>query len=244
MKESSPLSKAVSKSDELPQTKKVAEVIRIGERVDYLGNKFVYDSYNQDPDSVEPNKFGYKVFFTRDRDLIDEFAEMRTGAYLEEFAKGDMIAFGKTQESFDRKGKILVVVKNGALIGGMRLMFSDDCKYLSNEYPGTQFEYRHVLRRYGENEASRIVEVAGVVVKKGLRDFSATESMFEFVIKVALINKCSYIFGTALITACRLYRIIFDKFDRYLEIVLSHPWERKEIFGFAKMFPIYVKLSK
>lgn len=212
-------------------------------KTDYLGDAFVYDDYNQNPELIQEDKSGYRVFLTRDRDLISEFADMRAKAYKDEFANGDVVTFKKMQEVFDRNGKILIVTKNGELIGGMRLMFSDECKYMSNEYPGTQFEYKQVLKRYGETIGLGIVEVASVVVKEDERDFAAVEAMFEKVLKVAMLRPCSYIFGTTLISACRLYRRIFDKLDCYLEVVLSHPWERKETFGFAKMFPIYVKIN-
>ncbi len=215
-----------------------------GYKIDYLGNDFVYDDYNQNPDLVQEDKHGYKVFFTRDESLISDFAAIRVSAYLEEFdEKADGAAFEKLQDDFDRKGRIIVVTRNHRLVGGMRLMFSDECSYLSNEYPGTQFEYKQVLKRYAMPSDVKILEVASVIVRKGERDFSATESMFDLVVSVARSRSCSYIFGTTLVVACRLYRLIFDRLGLYLEIVLSHPWERKEAFGFAKMFPIYVKIN-
>ena len=215
-------------------------------KVDYRGDNFVYDDYNQNPDLVQENKYGHKVFFTRDANLISEFVAMRINAYLEEFRDADHGLFQKLQSGFDRKGRIIAVTNSKGLVGGARLMFSKECNYMSNEYPGTQFEYRQVMKRYGLDSSQsdlNIVEVSSVVVRKGERDFSATESMFNCIAKVSMSRLCSFIFGTTLISACRLYRLIFDRLDLDLEIVMSYPWERKETFGFAKMFPIYVKLK-
>ncbi len=215
-------------------------------KVDYHGDDFVYDDYNQNPDLVKENKFGYKVFFTRDEEFISEFAAMRTNAYLEEFKDADHGLFQKLQNGFDRNGRIVVVTSSKGLVAGARLMFSKECNYMSNEYPGTQFEYRQVMKRYGldSNQSDlNIVEVASVVVKKGERDFSATESIFSFIAKASMSRLCFFVFGTALISTCRLYRIVADRLDLDLEIIMSYPWERKEVFGFAKMFPICVKLK-
>lgn len=215
-------------------------------KVDYRGDDFVYDDYNQNPDLVQENKYGYKVFFTRDANLISEFVAMRINAYLEEFKDADRGLFQKLQSGFDRKGRIIVVTSNKGLVAGARLMFSKECNYMSNEYPGTQFEYRQVMKRYSLDSSQsdlNIVEVASVVVKKGERDFSATESIFSFIVKASMYRLCSFVFGTALISTCRLYRIVTDRLDLDLEIIMSYPWERKEVFGFAKMFPICVKLK-
>lgn len=212
-------------------------------RFDYLGNEFVYDDYNQNPDLVKSDQSGLKVFFTRDKDLISEFVKIRTRAYIDEFEGGNSEDFTRSQDEFDRKGRVMLAVKNSEVIGGVRLMFSDECDYLSNEHPGTQFEYNQVLKRYGQKTGLKIVEVSGVIVKKEYRDFSVVAAMFDLLLKVSIARSCSYIFGTSLIVACRFYRMIFNKMGFYLEIVLSYPWERKELYGFAKMFPIYVKID-
>ena len=84
-------------------------------RFDYLGNEFVYDDYNQNPDLVESDQFGSKVFFTRDKNLITEFAKMRTQAYADEFEGGNSEDFRKAQEEFDRKGRVMLATKNGVV---------------------------------------------------------------------------------------------------------------------------------
>jgi hypothetical protein len=87
------------------------------------------------------------------------------------------------------------------------------------------------------------MEASGIAAVEEGRNFTVLESMFEVATKKAVERSCSYIYGIALLVTCRLYRIVLEKLGFYLEIVLSHPWERKDVFNFLPTFPIYVKLN-
>ena len=210
-------------------------------KLDYLGNDFVYDDYNQNPDSVKENRFGYKVLFTRDADLLEDYYTIRMNAYQNRLG---FEKFNKLETDYDKEGRIIIVTKSGKVIGGMRLMFTGECKYFSAEYPGTQFQYEKVTQRYhDERHDLKNVEASGVAAVESGRDFTVLESMFELMFQNAQSRECNYIFGIALISACRLYRLVFERLGFYLDIILSYPWEKKEAFNFLPTFPIYVKLK-
>ena len=211
------------------------------DKLDYLGHKFAYDEYNQNPDLVQENKFGYKVFFTRDQDLLNEYYEIRVNAYRTRLG---FEKFNKLETDFDKEGKILLVTKDGKVVGGMRLMFSDECRYFSAEHPGTQFQYEKVVRRYHDNrQVITGMEISGIAALEEGRNFLVLELLLDFASSYAVSRGYNYIYGIALLVACRLYRVIAEKLGFYLEIVLSHPWEKKEVFNFLPTFPIYVKLK-
>lgn len=241
MKESSPLIKTVSKSDEFQKNRIVADVIRLGEKLDYLGNKFVYDDYNQDPDSVQLNKFGYKVFFTRDQKTLLDYYEIRMDAYKTRLG---FERFNKLETDFDKEGHVLIVTKDDKVIGGMRLMFTGECRFFSAEHPGTQFQFDKVIRRYHDQRDQLVnMEASGIAAVESGRNFTVLESMFDYATKHAVARSCNYILGIALLPTCRLYRIVLRKLGFHLEIVISNPWEKKEVFNYLPTFPIYVKLK-
>lgn len=210
-------------------------------KLDYIGEEFVYDDYNQNPDLVKENKYGYKVFFTRDIDLLEKYYTIRMNALQDRLG---FKKFNKLETDFDKKGRIMVVLKEGEIIGGMRLMFSDECGYFSSERPGTQFQYEKVVRRYHDDRENLVnVEVSGLASSEDGRDFSAVKSMYTLAIEHSIARSCNYIFGVASPSACRVYRIVLGELGHYLEIILSYPWERREIYHFTQMFPSYIKLK-
>lgn len=209
--------------------------------LDYLGKEFVYDEYNQNPDLVRENKYALKVFFTRDLDLLEEYYKIRMDAYKTRLG---FDKFNKLETDYDREGRIMIVTKKGKVIGGMRLMFTGECEYFSAEYPGTQFQYEKVVRRYHDGRENITgMESSGIAVVDESRNFTVLESMFEVATAHAVSCSCDYIYGIALPVTCRLYRIVLEKLGFYLEIVLSYPWEKKEVFNFLPTFPIYIKLK-
>ncbi|MBM3579423.1 MAG: hypothetical protein FJX34_01460 [Alphaproteobacteria bacterium] len=218
-------------------------------KLDYLGNPFVYDEFNQNPDLISVNDGGFKVIFTRDVDLINQYYMLRDVIYR--FENG-WEKYNGMEKEFDRLGKIIVTLNsNNEVIGGMRLMISSECKYLSNEIPGTIFTYKKILERYEKSNASEakdknsdfsIAEISAVVSSRNGRNSDIIKYMF-FVVSEKFIGLVHYIFGVAQITLCRLYRIEWSRIGHYLEIVITYPWDKKQVYNYTPMLPIYVKLK-
>lgn len=216
---------------------------------DYLGDKFVYDDHNQHPYLIQENRFGLKVFFSRDKKFIDQYYALRDEIY--KFENGWAYYDGSEKE-FDRVGRLLIVAKGDRVVGGCRLMFSDECKYFSNEHPGTIFQYKKVLERYeakywaetGINPHDLVLsEISAVVASKDARNNEIVESMFVILAKSSEERSCYSICGVAQVNLCRFYRIAWNKLKYELEIVMTNPWDKKKTYNYDQMFPIYVKLK-
>jgi hypothetical protein len=217
---------------------------------DYLGDKFVYDDYNQHPGSIQENRFGLKVFFTRDKKFIDQYYALRDEIY--KFENG-WAEYDGSEKEFDRVGRLLIVAKGDRVVGGCRLMFSDECKYFSNEHPGTIFQYKKVLERYeakywaetGINPHDLVLsEISAVVASKDARNNEIVESMFSQCLEIMQSRSCDYLFGVAQVKLCRFYRIAWKKLDHEIEIVMTNPWDKKKTYNYTQMFPMYVKVNK
>lgn len=195
--------------------------------------------------SVESSKFAadideVKAFITNDRDLLDQYYELRHTAYRKENGWRD---FNGYESDFDRNGRIVVAVNSkGEVIGGMRLMFSDEYQYLSNEIPGTEFTYQKIIGKYDKREGLVFSEISAIVVAKSYRDRSITSKLFDCLIKESVSHKCDYMFGVAIAVVCRDYRIIFKTLGYYVEILINYPWKQKQTYNYMKMFPMYTKL--
>lgn len=181
-----------------------------------------------------------EVFFTEDRKLLDEYYNLRHNAYHGENGWSEFNGF---ENDFDRKGKIVVAVKDSKVVGGMRLMFSDQCKFLSNETPGTQFVYRKLIEKYDTREGLIFAEISALVVAEGNRDSSFTTMMFDKLFKEAKLHGCHYVFGVAIVLVCRNDRKAIKRLGYDVEIVINFPWKRSKTYNFDRMFPMYTRLQ-
>ncbi len=191
--------------------------------------------------AVKRNISKVKTFFTDDADLLDQYYNLRHDAYNGENGWKD---FNGHENDFDRNGRIVVAVtEEGRVVGGMRLMFSNENQYLSNEIPGTEFTYQKVIGKYDKRENLVFGEISGIVIHKEYRDRSVTAKSFESLIEEALRHGCQYVCGVGVAVVCRDYRIVFKSIGQYLEIVINLPWKQKQMYNFANMFPMYVKIA-
>lgn len=181
-----------------------------------------------------------QVFFTEDKDLLDQYYDMRSESYRDEWGFDQ---FDVKDNKFDSLGKIAVAVKDGKVIGGMRLMFSDECLFLSNEVPGTQYNYKNVVSKYDKRDDLIISEISAIIVAKGNRDSTIVIALFDLLFKESKAHGCHYVCGVSVLSACRSERRSLRRINYDLEIVITFPWQRKKLYNFMKMFPIYVKIK-
>lgn len=181
----------------------------------------------------------YEVFFSKDPKYLEQYYKARFDAYRQENGWDE---FNAMETRFDRDGKILIVAKGDEFIGGLRLMISRDCPFMSHELPGTQYDYGKFIRKYDNREGLVFSEIAAVVVKKDLRDPVITQAMLGLALSESKRQGCSYSFAVAMLIASRHYRKLLKNLGYDLEIIINFPWDRKKTYGnFATL--IYTKLD-
>ncbi len=181
-----------------------------------------------------------KTFFTKDPKLLEEYYHLRTNSYRDDW---NFQNFEEGENRFDKWGHVVVTMRDGKVVGGMRVMFSDECQFLSNEIPGTQYSYEKFIRKYDPRENIVIGEVSGVVVHKEHRNETVTMALFDCAFKTSEKHGCHYAFGVSAATVCRSYRRTLAKIGYDLEIVMNYPWKEKKEYNFLTMFPMYVRFS-
>lgn len=181
----------------------------------------------------------YEVFFSKDPKYLNQYYKARFDAYRQENGWDE---FNAMETRFDRDGKILIIAKGEEFVGGLRLMISRDCPFMSHELPGTQYDYGKFIRKYDEREGLVFSEIAAVVVKKDLRDPVITQAMLGLALNESKRQGCSYSFAVAMLIASRHYRKLLSNLGYDLEIIINFPWDRKKTYGnFATL--IYTKLD-
>jgi hypothetical protein len=181
-----------------------------------------------------------EIFITKDSNLLNQYYDLRQTAYRDENGLPD---YDGSENKFDRSSKIVVAVDNKKVIGGARVTFSNQCQFLPNEIPGTQYDYRKFIRKYDQRENLIVSEISGLAVEKNYRDSNVTTAMLDPLFKESKIHDCNYIFAVAAAVACRSYRKTVKKIGYDVEIVMNFPWKEKKAYNFIKMFPIYTKLQ-
>lgn len=184
---------------------------------------------------------GYEIFFTKDPKYLDQYYELRHQAYVEDNGWAN---YDGKRNKFDQMGHIVVTTKNDAVVGGLRLSFSSDFEYLSNEIPGTQYDYHKFISKYDSTPNLLISEISAVVLEKSNRNTIATQAMLELALKKSIQKGCHYSFAVSVITAARYYRTLLRNIGHDLEILINFPWERKGMFNFDRMFLMYTNLKK
>lgn len=188
----------------------------------------------------EASEPAIEVFETKDPELLRQYYELRHDAYRSENGWAE---YDGMECEYDQQGRIIVAVKNGKVVGGVRAMVSNECDHLSNEIPGTEYVYASIIGRYDKRENLTLFEISAVVVAKGERNGKVSREIFWHALRKALVLSCDYICGVAVVVTCRDYRRIFNNFGYHLEIIMNHLWHKKLTYNFSKMFPMYVKIS-
>ena len=181
-----------------------------------------------------------EVFITKDSDLLNQYYDLRQTAYRDE---NGWAGYDGSENKFDRNGKIAVAVEGGKVIGGIRAMFSDECEFLSNEIPGTQYDYKKFIKKYDHRENLVISEISALVVEKNHRDSNVTAAMFGCLFEESKARGCNYVFAVAVAVACRSYRKTLRRLGYDVEIIMNFPWKEKKTYNFIRMFPMYTKLQ-
>jgi hypothetical protein len=182
----------------------------------------------------------YDIFFTHDPFYLNQYYQLRETSYRED---NGWINYNGSENRFDVNGKIAVAVKDNDLIGGIRVNFSNKCGFLSNEIPGTQYEYRRLIEKYDKREGLVFSEASALAIRKDFRKSEISTKLFEMAFEISKKNNINYIFAVAVATVCRNDRRTAKRLGYDGEIVINYPWEKKSVYNYQRMFPMYSKLS-
>ncbi len=180
------------------------------------------------------------IMFTKNQDLLKQYYDLRSISYCEEWGFTD---FDGSENEFDRQGKIAVAVKDGKVIGGIRIMFSDSADYLSNEVVDTEYEYKKVIKRFDNRDNLLIGEGSALVVAKGHRDSSVALELFRALFEESKRGGCDYVFAVSVPSVCRRDRTTIRRLGYEVAIITDFPWKENKIYNFAKIFPMYAKFK-
>lgn len=181
-----------------------------------------------------------KISFTKDKNLLNDYYQMRQQAYRDELGFPD---FNGMENDFDRHSKLIVATRGGKVIGGMRLTFSDEYDHLPNEIPGTEFNFKNLIKKYDPRDNLIFSEISALVVAKHERNSQIAEAMFDYLLKESKKHGCHYVFGVASALVCRSDRKTIKRLGYDVEIVMSFPWKRRELYNYIRAFPMYTKLQ-
>jgi hypothetical protein len=185
-----------------------------------------------------------RVFLTKDQSLLNQYYKLREKCYREDNGWTD---YDGSENISDKIGRIVVAVKDEKVVGGMRLLMSDqmeEAKIKSpNEEPEEGFTYKILLEKIGMNVSVPYSEISAIAVAKECRDREVTKKMFDVLTKTSESYGCCCVLGVAVSVTCRDYRIAFNSIGYKLNIILNYPWIKQKSFGYVKRFPMIVPLN-
>ncbi len=183
---------------------------------------------------------GVKVFITTDPELLKQYYQMRHEVYCVENGWEN---YHSAENELDHKGKIIVAVKEGRVVGGMRLLTSRWVEYFPNEVPGTEFTYRSFLKKFELDVDAVISEISAFFVEKNHRDSTISTMMIDCAFEEAKLQKCDYNIGISTPSLCRSHRKEARRLGYKVEI-FNHPWKPQKSQNYVASCPIVVFLTE
>ncbi len=183
---------------------------------------------------------GVKVFITTDPELLKQYYQMRHEVYCVENGWEN---YHSAENELDHKGKIVVAVKEGRVIGGMRLLTSRWVEYFPNEIPETEFTYRNFLKKFELNTDAVISEISAFFVEKSHRDSTTSTMMLEHAFEEAKLQNCTYNIGISTPLLNRSHRKDIKRLGYKVEIY-SYPWKPQKSQNYVASCPIVIFLNE
>ncbi len=216
--------------------------------VDQLRNKSPLSVQNNiesvvdsnDVDSSQEVKKEVRVFATKDKNLLDQYYQMRHEAYNRE---NGWQGYDGSENKYDRAGHIIVAVRGDEVIGGTRIMFSGECDVLSNDTVGEDYTHLSIVQKYDKRENLLLSEVSAFVVARNERDRTVSKVLIEHGINMSKERGCNYICAVGVAAVCRDYRRILRELGYEMEIVMNRQRQEGETYNNVRTFPIHAKLS-
>jgi len=151
-----------------------------------------------------------KFLFTKDPTLLNKYYEIRANCYRAvEDGPSD---FSYEADELDRLSDILVVIQNGYVIGGARLVASTPENPIKLPVEQDNFRMKNVFPEYNLQDKT-ICEFGRIAIAKEFRSFSILEGLCEHLIKKAIDKGYHYQFSMAPKAQTRCYRRVGHKLN-------------------------------
>lgn len=180
------------------------------------------------------------TFITKDKTLLQQYYDLRHQVYCVENGWKD---FNSAENELDIKGKVIVAVRDGKVIGGMRLLNSDQVDSFPNEEVGSKFIFRNFLKDAGLDFEAKISEVSAFFVEKESRDSTVSTMLFEVAFREAAAQGCLYTIGISTVALCRSHRKDINRLGYDVKIFSNYAWIPKKEYNYKKSCPIVMFLQ-
>jgi hypothetical protein len=177
--------------------------------------------------NVNIDDFDLNIVFTKDKNLIQQFLELRNNIMFNELNIKSL----ETSSLLDDKAEFLLVLNNNQkVIAGCKFLYSQitegkSSSILSQEVANTDFLYEKFLPTIDLRKNLQISELSNLVIDNNYRLYSKIilQNLFAKFIK-ELQNKVNYCFWATEIVRSRFYKKIFSSLNVKTYISIQYPW--------------------
>jgi hypothetical protein len=187
-----------------------------------LENSLHYKCLNNNIDEFDIN-----VVFTKDKNLIQQFLELRNNIMFNELNIKSL----EISSLLDDEAEFLLVLNNNQkVIAGCKFLYSKitegkSSNILSQEIANTDFLYEKFLSTIDLRKNFQISELSNLVINNNYRLYSIIilQNLFAKFIK-ELQNKVNYCFWATEIVRSRFYKKIFSSLNVKTYISMQYLW--------------------
>ncbi len=142
------------------------------------------------------------ITITKDPELLQQYYDLRDKEYKD---YNGWVEYDGAENDFDRKANIMVAVKDGKVIAGLRVSVPHT-GYLSNEVPEKSFTYKEICHSCGIGlEGVKYIEVSAIVLDRKA-DNVLLSKMLRDIVVYCRSNDIKYMFGVSTQKCNRDYR--------------------------------------
>lgn len=223
---------------------------------DCINDKVFNDSHhytdyrNEDSNPLEVllhNKEPLKVFFTEDRDLVNQYYLLRQDCFekvdnrykdLHSSDCEEWHDYDGSESRDDRMGKIIVAVNdNNEVVGGLRLLLSEWIDKTMNEDENSGYTIKKFLKDNGLDYKAKYSEIGGLVIKSSYRSTGLLNKISEMAIDESLRNGCQYVITISIKSSARKYKMVANSLGYECKIFTNYPWIMKKNHGYECRYP-------
>jgi hypothetical protein len=181
-----------------------------------------------------------EISFTTSTDLLQQYYLLRENEYKAEW---DFVEYDGDENEFDKRGKIVVAVYRGMVVGGARLGISYDGMILSNEDPDNGFTYKEMCKREDigiDLEGKKYAEISGVVIKSGFKNSRILDGILKTIIDDCRSSGVEYAFGMSTLGYNKGYKIVFKDMGVFSFVAHKVIAPKKPEYNFMDICPIVI----